>query len=298
MNKELSTKTTVRHIRVDSWRELNEALYDVPRTRFGRYRSNFVYRGLANRSWDLKTSLIRLAGPYADVERPLLRGFRKYAQPGWLPAGNLWFRLAVAQHNGLPTRVLDWTVSPRIAAHFATAELNHYDKDGVIWCIDVVEAGTLLPKKLRDILSAESAYLFSVEMLDQIQSLNDFDQLGEQSNFILFFEPPSLDPRIVNQGAIMSIMPGPRLTVDDLLRDHPTLCHRIIIPKGLKWEIRDKLDQDNVTERMLFPGLPGLSEWLKRYYGPGPAKRLVAPRAISQPRRGQAARLSRRVKSR
>jgi FRG domain len=258
-------------VRVTSWRELIDALYDIPKTDFGRHRSDYVYRGVGDQSWDLKTSLIRLGSSFPKVERTLLRSFRKYAQPAWLPPGNLnlWIRLAIAQHHGLPPRVLDWTVSPRVAAHFATAEAEHYDKDGAIWCIDVKQCRDLLPPELRHILGTEYAYLFSVEMLDAIASLDEFDHLAARGNFVLFFEPPSLDARIVNQGAVMSVMPGAGLTVDGLLREHPRLFRRIIIPKELKWEIRDKLDQDNVTERMLFPGLPGLSDWLKRYYGPG-----------------------------
>ncbi|MEO1748606.1 MAG: FRG domain-containing protein, partial [Pseudomonadota bacterium] len=45
-------------------------------------------------------------------------------------------------------------------------------------------------------------------------------------------------------------------------------CKKIIIPKELKWLVRDRLDQSNISERTLFPGLAGLSDWLKRHYSP------------------------------
>jgi hypothetical protein len=47
----------------------------------------------------------------------------------------------------------------------------------------------------------------------------------------------------------------------------PDLVVRIIIDAEAKSEIRDMLDQNNISERTLFPGLPGLCDWLKRYYG-------------------------------
>jgi hypothetical protein len=43
---------------------------------------------------------------------------------------------------------------------------------------------------------------------------------------------------------------------------------KVVIDKSLKWEVRDKLDQCNMTERVLFPGLDGVCAWLKRHYKP------------------------------
>jgi hypothetical protein len=71
-------------------------------------------------------------------------------------------------------------------------------------------------------------------------------------------------------------MPDPAARIDHWLERHPELARRLIIPARLKWEVRDKLDQANVTERVLFPGLDGLSAWLTRYYSP--RRRRVAER--------------------
>lgn len=115
--------------KVKTWAEFVAALYDIPLMKHKRYRSNFVYRGVADKNWKLETSLRRLGPAYSTVEGPLLRNFIKYAQVGDVSGQSLLFRLAVAQHHGLPTRLLDWSVAPKVAAHFATCEEEHYDKD-------------------------------------------------------------------------------------------------------------------------------------------------------------------------
>ena len=252
-----------------SWTHLIELLYDIPKTDFGRIRSDLIYRGVADRTWNLKTSLQRLEGPYEKLEGPILRSFRKYATLGSIPDGNKWVEISVAQHHGLPTRLLDWTSSPQVALHFATHELQHFDRDGAIWCLDVEAARDCLPPHLRKILSDNWADVFSVEMLEVVSTLRELDSiLINHAPFVLIFEPPSLDARIVNQHAMFSVMPDSTMMLHDFLARNPHLYKRIIIPKEIKWEVRDKLDQDNVCERALFPGLDGLSTWLKRYYSP------------------------------
>ncbi len=272
----------IERIKIGSWDELTQVLYDIPKNEQERFRSRFVYRGVANESWSLETSLKRLGPACADVEAPLLRSFARYAQPGEIPSDALWFRLALAQHHGLPTRLLDWSFSPKVACHFATYEEQHYDRDGAIWCVDVAAAAEALPARLRRLLTTERADLFSIEMLEGISTLADLDEMGSAGPFVIFFEPPSLDARIINQGAVLSAMPGVDLDLRTYLerQQTPNFCRQIILPKEMKWEIRDKLDQDNVTERILFPGLDGLSRWLKRYYGPGPKASMEQLRSL------------------
>jgi hypothetical protein len=105
-------------------------------------------------------------------------------------------------------------------------------------------------------------------MLDRVApDLAAYDRLSDQP-FVAFFEPPSLDQRIVNQYALFSLMSNPEVRLDHWLCDHPDVYRRIVIPAKLKMEVRDKLDTGNITERVLYPGLDGLTRWLNRYYLP------------------------------
>ncbi|WP_462320805.1 FRG domain-containing protein [Halochromatium sp.] len=256
-------------VTASSWTDIQELLFAeswVPE--IGRFRSRYAYRGLSDVDYPLETTLMRLGGNYAQLERHLLRNFRKYAHQRVVERDSVWHWLSVAQHYGLPTRLMDWTYSPFAALHFATAHVDKIDRDGAIWGVNYIDTHRMAPDLLRTRLDLEGANVFTVEMLSEaVSSLSAFDRLSE-TPFTIFFEPPSIDDRIVNQFAFFSLSSDPTLAMDRWLADYPVIWRRIIIPAELKWEIRDKLDQSNITERVFFPGLEGLTAWLKRHYSP------------------------------
>ena len=259
-----------RDIRVLSWSELCERLYDNSwQPDLGRFRSNYAFRGVSDKSYDLKTSFLRRCVELSHLEYHLLRNFSKYAQIETADTRYTdWRWMVIAQHHGLPTRLLDWTYSPFVALHFATENVDHYHCDGAIWCVDYVAINNMLPKRIKDVLEVVGANAFTLEMLERaLPDIQSYERLGKGDQ-VLFFEPPSMNARIVNQFAFFSVMSDPTARMDVWLQAHPDLYERIIIPRELKWEVRDKLDQANITERILFPGLDGLASWLTRHYTP------------------------------
>jgi FRG domain-containing protein len=250
-----------------SWRELDDAIADSSWCRHpARVRSTLVWRGLARSSYSNVSSLARLGTDYPRLERHLVRNFRKYAHRE-APGPTTWDWLSLAQHHGLPTRLLDWTFSPLVALHFATASWP--DDEALLLAVDCEGAHELLPAGLRAAYEREGSLVFTTEMLaEHAPGLEAFDALTEDEPFVMFFEPPSLDERIVNQAAVLSAISDASCHMEEWLETQPELWRAWRIPPEVKAEVRERLDQAHVNERLLMPGLDGLAAWLRRYYSP------------------------------
>lgn len=256
-----------------SWEALQVELFaDSWQEELRRHRSSWAFRGVSSSTYDLSSTLQRLGhqGAKQDlIEESLRRSFKKYAH-GENVDGE-WQWLSVAQHHGLPTRIIDWSYSPYVALHFATSELDKMSEAGAVYCMNIDRAHASLPSRLAEMLSDERCHVFTIEMLERkFMDTKEWSAKEGEREFALFFEPPSLDSRIVNQNALFSMMSDASLLADEWAGDDPALIKKVILPAKLKWEVRDKLDQANITERVLFPGLDGLSTWLKRWYTPRP----------------------------
>ena len=222
-------------------------------------------------SYHLETSLQRNCKQLKrNLEQPILRNFTKYAaieEPELKES--VWRQLTIGQHHGLPTRLLDWTHSPLVGLHFATSGENMDDMekhDCVVWKIDIEECNSLLPDTYRKKLAQEGAYLFTIDMLKEIvPNLADYDVDLKKESMVLL-EPPSIDNRIINQYSYFSIVPTDMDDIEDFFERMTSGTVKYVIDKGLRWQIRDMLDQMNINERIMYPGLDGISTWIKRHY--------------------------------
>jgi hypothetical protein len=258
-----------------SWIDLHKNLFKFNGIDKDRFHSKYAYRGISNCNYGLETSLQRIGKKPSEVEEDLIRDFQKYSPIHTLLGDydNIWNWISLGQHHGLPTRLLDWTFSPYIALHFMSENTKSYDVNGVIWMVDCLKLKNYLPDILKEKLKKKTDLSFTTKELkeligDSIEQIKSFKKSNRNRNRnrLIFFEPPSIDGRIVNQFALFSFMLDPDADKLVWLNKHPTLYKKIIIPKKLKWEIRDKLDQANISERIMYPGLDGISKCLARWY--------------------------------
>ena len=257
----------MQDILIHNWDELHNAIFDgVWDPAILRYRNNRVYRGMSDCQWGLTPSLNRACPQDLSLEKMILRSFQKYGYAELQNCTSFWEIVAMGQQFGLPTRLLDWTYSPLVAAHFATEDVSAYDRDGVIWCVNIPDVNAQLPTIFYNCLNEQKGLIFTRDILDGLACNFNALRAVSEKPFALFFEPASTVNRIANQYALFSVVSDPAVTLLDLPEsEHFT---RLIISRKAKLEIRDKLDYINISERMIYPGLDGICKWIARRYAP------------------------------
>lgn len=261
---------SIKSISIESLGELIDRVTpEKPDPVTGRRRDPAVFRGAPDADANLLTSLDRLGGDRlhakGDLETHILRNFIRYSRPHLQrEPENDWEHLVSAQHHGAPTRLLDWTYSPLVAAFFAMRPGP--ERDRVIWRLD----WQLVHEKFRlpplSMMPSDLGEIF--EKGARFTPWDLFERRDEHT-FAALIEPPSVDTRIVTQAAVFTLCSDKSMPFDRFLEKHglDKALTRFVIEAKHVARVRDQLDLVGMDERRLFPDLDGVAATLRRYYG-------------------------------
>lgn len=245
--------------------------------------NNWIFRGQSDSSWDLKTSIERtdFIKLYPDIEQSFVlefqRGARNFLNIIDIP-DNLIEWLALMQHHGAPTRLLDFTKSALIAAFFAFEDLKSNAESVAIWCIN--------QQMLMHRLEKDLNLLHDDEFEKKRSKFSDKDYEASRRRFtnkdfedifyykgtscLIPIEPFKMNKRYALQQSVF-ISPGNSLEPlmdqfeffgDDISKAFLKIC----LPMTIRKEALQDLQKMNITRTTLFPDLDGFSQGLKMKY--------------------------------
>jgi hypothetical protein len=203
----------------------------------------WLFRGQRKTTWPLQSTVdrepfisLRCDQSREKYERLLLDEFKRRSLPFLLrEPKNEWEWLALAQHHGLPTRLLDWTTNPLVALYFAVSK-NDGSEDGVV-----------------------IAYYHNRSFIDPIHNPDPFKMKRIET-----YSPPNIADRISAQGPVFTAEPPTPDQDNTPGRD----IHEWVVSGHSAERIRNELKQMSLTESALFPGLDGLCRELRTFVMP------------------------------
>jgi hypothetical protein len=200
--------------------------------------SRWVFRGVGSITHDCRPSVGRTSNYRADHERSLLDAFVReaYAHLGG-PLPSKWEWLALAQHHGVPTRLLDWTRNPLVACYFAVSS-RPQDEDAAVYAIELARDQILLPGDASDPFAITD---------------------------VKFLLPSALAPRISTQKGLFSAHPSPR----DAWQPRGLADNTFQIAGGLRVAFQRRLFQLGIDSAHILPNLDGLGQSLAWQYTSG-----------------------------
>jgi len=204
-----------------------------------------LFRG-QRADWPLIPKLARIDAdrPILDAERTMLKAFKQQSLPflSMTPATD-WDWLALAQHYGLATRLLDWTLNPLVALWFSVRKPAESTRDGVVWMF----------RPTDDDFAQETEDPFSGNRTKAFRPNHITDRIRVQSGYFTVHKFVSSAHKFV--------------TFNLIGRYKPQLT-KLVIPGKSFPEMRYRLDQFGVNQSVLFPDLAGLcahTQWLHSF---------------------------------
>jgi len=199
------------------------------------YRTGrWVYRGVTDSKYELVPKIGRRDYSH-KLEAHLVRAFEREVG-AYLPAPpvNRWELLALAQHHGLPTRLLDWTENPLVAGFFACG--------------------------------GDSANCGALYVLETSSVVTSADEDPLDLKRVARYRPKHVTRRITAQRGTFTIHPDPSAPL--AVRDHRAYRVRKVEVAGgeAKERMRWDLSRLGVNSRTLFPDLDGLTAFLSWAY--------------------------------
>jgi hypothetical protein len=201
-----------------------------------RMHSRWIFRGQASQAWDLQPSAGRAAGYHPVFEERLFRAFKKDARLHMhLVEASDWDWLALGQHFGLPTRLLDWSTNPMVACFFALMDETREKENAIVYAYPLDE------KQIVDPATWPSPF--------------EIEKVG-------FLFPSSLAPRISSQRGLFSVHPRPNQPwCPNELEEN-----RFVIPAEFRFTFQRKLFRMGVDAAHIWANLEGVCGSLKWQY--------------------------------
>jgi FRG domain len=259
--KPLDDGATFEIITVDSWATFQEVVAGP------KYQS-WAFRGQAEARWPLYSAISRHLRDYrvhpqawVEQESRILRIFQRKAHLflDHVPNEDDAFQwLALMQHHGSPTRLLDFTWSPFVAAFFA---LERATTAAAVWAVCIAEIWNTTHKfpKMEKLLTHDKLNLRTPGNYERFF-------LGNTIPFVVYGEPFVMNQRLVAQSGTF-IVPGVLdLSVEEILSHYPnprrTVVKFVLNTEKIRDEAMDSLYSMNITNATLFPGLDGMARSL------------------------------------
>lgn len=222
----------------------------------------WAFRGQQDAGWALLSSLSRYLDAFVPDkstwrirEERAIRIFRRKAHNYLTEATVLdddLRCLALMQHHGAPTRLLDFTKSPFVAAFFA---LERAVTDAAVFALNTPVLWTATPTKDPSLTR---------ETIDP-RGKGNFERyfLQNDNQIIWTGEPTEMDRRLVAQSGTV-VVPGVLdKSLDEILDEYShdvPLIRKIVLPRGIREEAMKALYRMNITNATLFPDLDGLAK--------------------------------------